>query len=155
MITQYLSDFGLHVTHDTLCREANLTVNYRVCDNVDLDTIYLDYCSHYQMKFDKQPKIIKKIDCTDGQQHGDRLKIMRTRKKNTIDVSGKSELNDQTNLMGEIVNNSISLVPIIKSFQNVDDTNDHNQNAFCVSRNLRDFLNVHSEFQELAEILFR
>lgn len=33
-----------------------------MCDNIDLDTIYLDYCSYYHLKFGKQPKIVKRLE---------------------------------------------------------------------------------------------
>lgn len=64
MITQYLDEFGLKLTKSTLFTEANLPIDYRVCDNIDLDTIYLDYCSFYQLKFGKTPKFVKRIEET-------------------------------------------------------------------------------------------
>lgn len=62
LIEQYLCDFGLKNTHAQLCSEANLSTEFKVCDNIDLDTIYLDFCSYYHLKFDKQPKILKRVD---------------------------------------------------------------------------------------------
>ena len=54
---------GLSVTKKTLSEEAHLSFDeYQICDNVDLDNIYLEYCSYYQLKFGKKPKFVKKND---------------------------------------------------------------------------------------------
>ena len=42
--------------------EAQLSNEFLVCDNVDLETIYLEFCSYYQIKFGKKPRFVKKID---------------------------------------------------------------------------------------------
>lgn len=42
--------------------EAQLSSDYSVCDNVDLETIYLEFCSYFQIKFGKKPRFVKKID---------------------------------------------------------------------------------------------
>lgn len=60
LISQYLIDFGLKRSQATLVEEENLTHEYRVCDNIDLDTIYLDYCSYFQLRFGKAPKVLKR-----------------------------------------------------------------------------------------------
>ena len=45
-----------------LGRETNLDVNkYEVCDNIDLETIIMEYESYYYVKFAKYPKITKKL----------------------------------------------------------------------------------------------
>lgn len=62
LISQYLCDFGLKQAKTALWNEANLTADYKICDNVDLDTIYLDFCSYYHLKFGKLPKILRKIE---------------------------------------------------------------------------------------------
>lgn len=61
---QYLDDFGLKQSKSMLLTEANLPSDHRVCDNIDLDTIYLDYCSFYQLKFGKTPKFVRRIEET-------------------------------------------------------------------------------------------
>lgn len=42
--------------------EAQLSNEFLVCDNVDLETIYLEFCSYFQVKFGKKPRFVKKID---------------------------------------------------------------------------------------------
>lgn len=68
LISQYLSDFGLKKALNELINEANLTSNYRVCDNIDLDTMYLDYCNYYALKFGKQPKILRRDEGVEGRE---------------------------------------------------------------------------------------
>lgn len=42
--------------------EAQLSNEFLVCDNVDLETIYLEFCSYFQVKFGKKPRFVKKVD---------------------------------------------------------------------------------------------
>lgn len=63
LISQYLKDNGLFLTNTSLEREALCNIKYyQICDNVDLDSIYLEYLSYYNLKFGKNPKIAKKCD---------------------------------------------------------------------------------------------
>lgn len=61
LISQYLKDIGLNETHSTLLEESRLSTDYQICDNVDLDSIFLEFCSYHQLKFGKSPKILKKV----------------------------------------------------------------------------------------------
>ncbi|XP_058453559.1 katanin p60 ATPase-containing subunit A-like 2 [Malaya genurostris] len=60
LMANYLSIVGLEQTRRTLLDETHLTEEFLVCDNIDLDTIYQEYCSYYQLKFGKQPHVVKK-----------------------------------------------------------------------------------------------
>lgn len=62
LISQYLSDFGFKQTKAALLKEACLSSDQKICDNIDLDTIYLDFCSYYHVRFGKLPKFVKKVD---------------------------------------------------------------------------------------------
>lgn len=45
-----------------LARETNIDVSkFEVCDNIDLDTIVMEYESYYYVKFAKYPKLCKKL----------------------------------------------------------------------------------------------
>ena len=41
-------------------KEAHLTTDVEVCDNVDLETILLEYSDYYYAKFNKYPRICKR-----------------------------------------------------------------------------------------------
>lgn len=153
LIAQYLSDFGFNASHDTFFKEANLTANYRVCDNVDLDTIYLDYCSHYQLKFERSPKIIKNVE--DGNVGG-RAKFSARQTKRQI----TSELNlaSKEHLPEALVTNSDSLNSVIvvsSAGKNKDDESGDSGRKFGMLRTLGDFLCHHPDHREMAEILHR
>lgn len=46
----------------SLSRETNIDLNkYEVCDNVDLETVLMEYESYYYIKFSRYPKITKKL----------------------------------------------------------------------------------------------
>lgn len=45
-----------------LSRETNLDLNkFEVCDNVSLETVLMEYIAYYRVKFNKDPKITKKL----------------------------------------------------------------------------------------------
>uniref|UniRef100_A0A182N6E2 AAA+ ATPase domain-containing protein n=1 Tax=Anopheles dirus TaxID=7168 RepID=A0A182N6E2_9DIPT len=62
LVANYLSSMGLHQTRQALVDETALTAEYEVCDNIDLDTIYQDFCSYFLIKFGKQPRIVKRTE---------------------------------------------------------------------------------------------
>ncbi|VDN09624.1 unnamed protein product, partial [Dibothriocephalus latus] len=56
----------LHLSYlqaaEALTNETNLDfASYEICDNIDLDTILMDFESFYFVKFNKYPKISKKV----------------------------------------------------------------------------------------------
>ncbi|CAD7087084.1 unnamed protein product [Hermetia illucens] len=62
LVHQYLNNMGYEKAAETIKVDAHLQSEYTICDNIDLDAMYLEYCSYYHMKFQKFPSIIKKID---------------------------------------------------------------------------------------------
>ncbi|XP_035900867.1 katanin p60 ATPase-containing subunit A-like 2 [Anopheles stephensi] len=62
LVANYLSSMGLHQTRQALIDETHLTTEYEVCDNIDLDTMYQDFCSYFLLKFGKQPRIVKRTE---------------------------------------------------------------------------------------------
>ncbi|KAF5300710.1 hypothetical protein FQA39_LY11072 [Lamprigera yunnana] len=64
LIASYLKDQCLTVSSECLESEAQLTCDFEVCDNVDLDFILQEYQSYYYAKFNKRPKILKMCNKT-------------------------------------------------------------------------------------------
>lgn len=62
LIKNYLQEAGLEKSAETLTKEGNLSDQIEVCDNIDLDTIIQEYCSFYFAKFNKYPKLCKKLN---------------------------------------------------------------------------------------------
>ena len=62
LILGYLSDEGYLDTLNALETESGLNLEkYSVCDNIDLPTVLQEYQSYYNVKFNRYPKIIKKL----------------------------------------------------------------------------------------------
>ncbi|XP_052098157.1 katanin p60 ATPase-containing subunit A-like 2 isoform X4 [Mytilus californianus] len=82
LVLNYMYEEGYVEAAQALGRETNLDVNkYEVCDNIDLETIIMEYESYYYVKFAKYPKITKKLTSSErkqkkkeerGQDSGDR-----------------------------------------------------------------------------------
>ncbi|KAM6168884.1 katanin p60 ATPase-containing subunit A-like 2 isoform 2-T2 [Erethizon dorsatum] len=65
LILHYLTQEGYIDTAHTLEQETQLGLrSFEVCDNVDLETILMEYESYYFIKFQKYPKIVKKASDT-------------------------------------------------------------------------------------------
>lgn len=167
LMAQYLKDSGLVRTHTTLCDEANLNENCEICDNVDLDTIYLDYFSYYQLKFGKQPKIVKKIDSKN-------IVIQQTSSSSaTNSKSMKAKRRTSENETKEI--NSANDAMLLNSFITVSSlSNSNNSNSSLQSTNndygnsasndfppveykhpFRDYEHYNSDMKEMADIISR
>ncbi|XP_008101682.1 katanin p60 ATPase-containing subunit A-like 2 [Anolis carolinensis] len=77
LILHYLTEEGYVDTANTLEQETKMNLRrFEVCDNVDLETIMMEYESYYYVKFQKYPKITKKtLDSTDNKSRsGGKLK---------------------------------------------------------------------------------
>ncbi|XP_018416515.1 PREDICTED: katanin p60 ATPase-containing subunit A-like 2 [Nanorana parkeri] len=63
----YLMEEGYVDTANTLEQEAKISMRrLEVCDNIDLETILMEYESYYFIKFQKYPKITKKTSDNDS-----------------------------------------------------------------------------------------
>ncbi|XP_039237103.1 katanin p60 ATPase-containing subunit A-like 2 isoform X6 [Pipra filicauda] len=62
LILHYLMEEGYVDAANALEQETKLNLRgFEVCDNVDLETILMEYESYYFVKFQKYPKITKKV----------------------------------------------------------------------------------------------
>lgn len=61
-IPLYSSFFSYVETANSLDKETRFGLRrFEVCDNVDLDTVLMEYESYYFVKFQKYPKLTKKV----------------------------------------------------------------------------------------------
>uniref|UniRef100_A0A8D0AZM5 Katanin p60 ATPase-containing subunit A-like 2 n=1 Tax=Salvator merianae TaxID=96440 RepID=A0A8D0AZM5_SALMN len=76
LILHYLTEEGYVDAANALEQETKLGLRrFEVCDNVDLETILMEYESYYYVKFQKYPKITKKVlDSTDKSRSGGKSK---------------------------------------------------------------------------------
>ncbi|KAH8287440.1 hypothetical protein KR054_007328 [Drosophila jambulina] len=61
LMHRYLVENGFYSSAEALKSEGRLSEEYELCDNIDLDGMYLEYASFFNMKFGKYPKILKKV----------------------------------------------------------------------------------------------
>ncbi|NXT36866.1 KATL2 protein, partial [Pelecanoides urinatrix] len=62
LILHYLMEEGYVDAANALEQETSLSLRgFEVCDNIDLETILMEYESYYFVKFQKYPKITKKV----------------------------------------------------------------------------------------------
>ncbi|EDW72198.1 uncharacterized protein Dwil_GK10264 [Drosophila willistoni] len=70
LMHRYLLENGYYSSAEALKNEGRLSDDFELCDNVDLDAIYLEYASFFNMKFGKYPRILKKMSA--------KIKVERT-----------------------------------------------------------------------------
>ncbi|XP_039400228.1 katanin p60 ATPase-containing subunit A-like 2 isoform X5 [Mauremys reevesii] len=70
LILHYLTEEGYADAANALEQETQLALRrFEVCDNIDLETILMEYESYYYVKFQKYPKITKKaLDTAENKQ---------------------------------------------------------------------------------------
>ncbi|XP_045156214.1 katanin p60 ATPase-containing subunit A-like 2 isoform X7 [Mercenaria mercenaria] len=93
LVLNYLNEEGYLDSAQALARETNIDVSkFEVCDNIDLETIVMEYESYYYVKFAKYPKICKKLTQS-GHPTGDR----RTKMNRANSASRNGRMSSQKN----------------------------------------------------------
>ncbi|XP_025156481.1 katanin p60 ATPase-containing subunit A-like 2 isoform X2 [Harpegnathos saltator] len=62
LIAAFLREQGYSNTAESLLKEAQLCRDVHVCDNIDLETIILEYADYYYAKYNRYPKFCKKME---------------------------------------------------------------------------------------------
>ncbi|XP_011694714.1 PREDICTED: katanin p60 ATPase-containing subunit A-like 2 [Wasmannia auropunctata] len=62
LIVAFLREQGYSSTAESLFKEAQLSRDIHVCDNIDLETIILEYVDYHYAKYNKYPKLCKKTE---------------------------------------------------------------------------------------------
>ncbi|XP_047003482.1 katanin p60 ATPase-containing subunit A-like 2 isoform X1 [Schistocerca americana] len=99
LIHQHLKDEGLQCSAQSLSKEACLTGEYEVCDNIDLPTIVMEYETYYYLRFQKYPKICKKaVENIESTNFSVPKSKNNFQKKKTVQAnSSSSTLNNESN----------------------------------------------------------
>ncbi|XP_055305836.1 katanin p60 ATPase-containing subunit A-like 2 isoform X2 [Sitodiplosis mosellana] len=156
LISQYLSDFGLKQTKSMLWNEASLSPECTVCDNIDLDTIYLDFCSYYHLRFGKLPKILKRIECASSDSTNAKGKVNKNRStENTTKTSDecKKKAKQESSELGPddfVITSSIS-----NSNESHNDDKKSETNSLKYRKSLDLFEPFSGEMRDLAYVIER
>lgn len=62
LVVNFLQNEGMLKSAETLIVEAHLANDYKVCDNIDLEIVYQEYCNYFLLKYNKHPMVCKKIE---------------------------------------------------------------------------------------------
>ncbi|XP_041884751.1 katanin p60 ATPase-containing subunit A-like 2 isoform X9 [Corvus kubaryi] len=98
LILHYLIEEGYVDAANALEQETKLDLRgFEVCDNIDLETILMEYESYYFVKFQKYPKITKKVLDTENKQQlrsGGRAKRTASSSQNNSDGADTLDQSD-------------------------------------------------------------
>ncbi|XP_055678021.1 katanin p60 ATPase-containing subunit A-like 2 [Lutzomyia longipalpis] len=149
LIAQFLDDMGLSGTRDSLVAEAKISGELQVCDNVDLETMYLEFVSYYHVKFGRAPKIVKRVTRQEARKSATRTTTSRP--PNSAPKSpGKRAAGYQGATNGTW--NSLSVVQICSNTPN--DTGDGESTHFGRPL-LSNFEHSSPEWREMAQLVCR
>lgn len=131
----------------------------KICDNIDLDTIYLDFCSYYHLRFGKLPKIVKKIENDSNDTTFPRNKLNKNRSaENTAKLSEeyqkkvKKELKESTESSAD--SNSKTNLVVTGSISSAGDDANHGETTLrTYQRNTDLFKHFLGESRELAYVI--
>lgn len=158
LISQYLSDFGLKQTKSALWNEASLSSEYKICDNIDLDAIYLDFCSYHHLKFGKLPKIVKKAE---NETNDSTIQRAKVNKSKCADHSAKLSDECQKKVKKNCTDLSGNGLTVTNTVANVNDgpkTEKHcesSPNVAYLRKNFDLFQHFSGEIRELATVIER
>nr|XP_012296316.1 katanin p60 ATPase-containing subunit A-like 2 isoform X4 [Aotus nancymaae] len=178
LISHYLTQEGYIDTANALEQETKLGLRrFEVCDNVDLETILMEYESYYFVKFQKYPKIVKKASDTaennlpqrsggktrrvmnDSCQNLPKINQQRPRSKTTVRKTGDTKsLNKEHPNQGQIIDFRGLLTDAIKGATSELALNTFDRNPDPSERLLKPlsaFIGMNSEMRELAAVVSR
>ncbi|XP_063677859.1 katanin p60 ATPase-containing subunit A-like 2 isoform X4 [Bolinopsis microptera] len=71
LIHSYLNEQGFLNAASALIDESNISLKkYALCDNMDLETVLHEFNAYYNVKFGRNPKIVKKMDTSHSKTNG-------------------------------------------------------------------------------------
>lgn len=121
-----------------LISEARLSNEFKVCDNIDLDTIYLDFCSYYHLKFGKQPKITKRIEVNEATLQTNKTKPTKGRNGET-GTKKPDDCRNAPDTGNTSEQNLCELIEVVPCFRNAE----HEK---CPEPELKSKLSILSEY---------
>nr|XP_023399580.1 katanin p60 ATPase-containing subunit A-like 2 isoform X9 [Loxodonta africana] len=178
LILHYLTQEGYIDAANALEQETKLGLRrFEVCDNIDLETILMEYESYYFVKFQKYPKIVKKASDTaennlpqrsggktrrmtsDSCQNLPKINQQRSRPKTTVGKTGDIKSLNKDHSKQEVVNNTnmesadfgLNISGINKGS---GEENAHPRRERLL-KPLSAFIGMNSEMRELAAVVSR
>lgn len=134
-----------------------------MCDNVDLETIYLEFCSYYSIKFGKKPRFVKKneqlqitqkqpsVNLSDTQQARQALAKRRSTLKTAPNVVTISSEIQSCDLETSLQVTSLSPPPATPFT-----VSQHGDSNGIFMKSMRDFLSSHpQDWKDMSEMILK
>lgn len=156
LICQYLSDMSLPAVRDALITDANLPItSFQLCDNVDLDSIYLEYCSYFELKFGKPPKILKRLqqDASSSAAVINR-KLATSKRRIFQQIRNSNESSPEILMENSTLNSSLTVSKLQTDDNSQLDTIDELMDNHSVPP-LEKCIHYNAEWKEMAEVVCR
>ncbi|XP_033226310.1 katanin p60 ATPase-containing subunit A-like 2 isoform X1 [Belonocnema kinseyi] len=166
LVTDFLREQGYTNTAHALANEARLSGDVQVCDNIDLDTILLEYSDYYFAKFNKYPKLCKKCEPSlnnlslqnPGKKEKTNKNIRKSADENDL-VKGTAH--KETNILAIEPNLEITVTPIFAIPHEGNNARNQNKNLNRennyikekVLKPIGDLYPVGSDWREIADII--
>lgn len=143
-------------TVESLVKECGLlALNDRVlCDNIDLDTIYLDYLMYYRVKFGRSPNISKRQEVVKTEQLSRSGKTLKKSRLRGLGSSSERAMEDEgcrEKILPELELGESLVVSQCLKPNDVDKFEDYSR----IRPTLNSFRNYTPEWAELASIICR
>nr|XP_012140564.1 PREDICTED: katanin p60 ATPase-containing subunit A-like 2 [Megachile rotundata] len=158
LIADHLKQRGLRDAYNALFSEAQLSSNIRICDNVDLEMILMEYNSYYYLRFNKHPVIWKIAASEPGTNPVQNKKTNKTVNKLNKNDTSKEKAMQQTNSNStDDISSGLTVTPLFTTEnmnENGNSTKDPPNNRRTKSDILRcieELYPVDSELRKIAE----
>uniref|UniRef100_A0A8C5P8Z3 Katanin p60 ATPase-containing subunit A-like 2 n=1 Tax=Leptobrachium leishanense TaxID=445787 RepID=A0A8C5P8Z3_9ANUR len=183
LIMHYLVQEGYVDAANALENETKLGLRrFEVCDNIDLETILMEYETYYYIKFQKYPKVTKRAADPDGRPGPQPLSGGKSRRTGGNSTHGLPRIgqhpsaqrpvsrynsrttentkpqNRETNKQGQIIDFRGMIQDAIKGASNEIALNSLNSNPDPSERLIKPvsaFIGANSEMRELAAVISR
>ncbi|KAK4873111.1 hypothetical protein RN001_015140 [Aquatica leii] len=143
LIAAYLREQNFTASSECLEAEVQLSSDFEVCDNIDLDTILQEYQSYYYSKFNKHAKILRKCNVQTRVVH-----VPKETKKKSSPAAKPTQENPVPQFQFEVRKLLGKGDEVVKAYSDVTLTDNQ-------LRPLIDFDGYSSEWREIAEIILK
>jgi katanin p60 ATPase-containing subunit A1 len=163
LIAEYLKEAGLNKAYAALIDESQLSTDFTVCDNVDLETIYLEFSSYYSIKFGKKPRFVKKSEQQQNSQKLSSISSVDTQHARQALAKRRSTLKTASNVVTiapEIqscdLETSLQVTSLSPPPATPFTVSQHGDSNGIFIKSMRDFLSSHpQDWRDMSEMIIK
>ncbi|XP_011869416.1 PREDICTED: katanin p60 ATPase-containing subunit A-like 2 [Vollenhovia emeryi] len=161
LIAAFLREQGYSNSAESLFKEAQLSRDIHVCDNIDLETIILEYIDYHYAKYNRYPKLCRKAEPGSvGNVAQNTNKRDRVDGSNNIGKTKATQRHAASTLPRNELNLDIMVTPIFPAEERAqvpmfDDTCTNETFNYDVLKPIGNLYPPGSELKEIADIMSR